>query len=111
MAEQALQSPFSSKLSVSELSDWLVENGIPVEVSMSFEDHAIDGESFLELTEQDIKDLVPKIGHIKKVLKLSKLVGGFMYFFLCVKVKDNFGNLAAGNFAGNLPIRFRLIGV
>ena len=37
MEEHALQLPFSSKFSVNELSNWLVENGIPVEVSSSFE--------------------------------------------------------------------------
>ena len=36
-----------------------------------FPENYVDGESFLSLTEQDIKDMIPPIGIVKKILKLQ----------------------------------------
>ena len=36
-----------------------------------FADNVIDGESFLELSEDDIKEIVKPIGIVKKILKLQ----------------------------------------
>ena len=35
----------------------------------------IDGETFLELSEDDIRSVVPKLGAVKKIVRLQKVSG------------------------------------
>lgn len=49
-------------------------------------DNYIDGEAFSSLTEQDIKEIVPPIGLVKKILKLRQVsfnivLLSYRYFF------------------------------
>ncbi len=44
---------------VVEMTDFLVEYGISSEVAYNFEKNCIDGKSFLKLTNEDLKELVP----------------------------------------------------
>lgn len=92
-------SDLASKDSV-EIRDFLEENGVPAEIAERFEGefavylflkHAlklfgmffslclniteedIDGAAFLELSEADIKSMVPKLGMVKKIARLQKV--------------------------------------
>ena len=42
----------------------------------SFIDNEVDGESFMDLSESDLKEMIPnKMGVVKKILKLQQEVG------------------------------------
>ena len=44
-------------------------------------DNEIDGDAFLELSEDDIRTLVPKLGMVKKICRLQKqLVSQFVCY-------------------------------
>ena len=45
-----------------QLADYLRGKGMRTEVAKSFEDNLIDGEAFVSMTEDDLKELVPVIG-------------------------------------------------
>ena len=47
-----------------------------------YADNDIDGEAFLELTESEVKALVPKLGTAKKVLRLQASMVCFYYYTL-----------------------------
>ena len=40
----------------------------------------VTGQDFLDLTENDIKSLAGKIGPIKRIMRLQKMVGWFYIF-------------------------------
>ena len=45
-------------------------------MSYKYTENEVDGESFMALTESDLKEMMPKkIGVIKKILKLQQEVG------------------------------------
>ena len=52
----------------------------------------VDGQAFLDLKEEEVKGLFPKLGHVKKVLRLQCLVTNFTLLesgiifqvFLCI---------------------------
>jgi hypothetical protein len=50
-----------------EVAQWLDMEGLSLDVCDIFEDNEVDGESFLELSEADIKEMVSKIGLVKKI--------------------------------------------
>ena len=55
-----------------ELGDFLLEEGVSTDVVSNFEKNLITGKAFLELTEDDLKELVPIIGlrtQIRGILK------------------------------------------
>ena len=37
-------------------------------------DNYIDGKEFMNLSEQDVKDIIPAIGIVKKIMRLSQKV-------------------------------------
>ncbi|XP_064403971.1 uncharacterized protein LOC135349363 isoform X1 [Halichondria panicea] len=58
-------------VSATGLSSWLEEKGVQDSYCEVFEDNEIDGEAFLELTENDIKELVKPLGVVKKLVRLQ----------------------------------------
>ena len=94
-----------SSYSVESLGDFLTENGIPHDFVSAFEgksefpelcvtchlvlpstissdsDNQIDGETFLELTEADVKEMVKPIGIVKKIMKVQREVNS--PYFVC----------------------------
>ena len=38
-----------------------------------FAENKVDGEAFLELTEQDVKEMIKPLGQVKKIMRLQKL--------------------------------------
>lgn len=60
------------KYDCQQLSDYLLSSGIREEVTEAFQANLINGEAFLELSEEDLKELLPVIGDrilIRKLLK------------------------------------------
>ena len=53
-----------------ELYDFLLQNGLPEDVSREFVNNEITGEGLLLLSEMEIKELAPKIGDRIKLRKL-----------------------------------------
>lgn len=51
-----------SQLTVDELKDFLLQKGIDEEVVCDFQRNRVSGQSFVELTEEDLKELVPLVG-------------------------------------------------
>ena len=45
-------------------------------------DNDVDGEAFLDLLESDIKSIVPKLGLVKKILRVQKVSGSTILFVL-----------------------------
>lgn len=59
--------------SVDSISHTLVFMPTRVSIFMLFLENYIDGEAFVSLTEKDIKEMVPPIGLVKKILKLREV--------------------------------------
>ena len=57
-------------LNEEEFGRFLVSKGFPEEVVSTFKMQSVDGESFLDLTEDDLKELVPVIGFRSKLRRL-----------------------------------------
>ena len=57
-----------------ELEEYLVEKGICSQTAAAFRKNLVTGEAFLELTGEDIKELVPLIGVRTRVRDLLKEV-------------------------------------
>ena len=57
-------------LNVNEFADYLDEKGIGEEVVKSFKENEICGATFLELQNDELKELVPVVGIRVKVRKL-----------------------------------------
>ena len=66
-------------LSVEELADYLEEEGMDEEVAKSFKENRICGATFLQLQNDELKELVPVIGSrvkVRKLLENAIQVGG-----------------------------------
>ncbi len=71
-----------------ELSQWLLENGVNDRVCETFEgkenynklnfqcvlllDEMVDGAAFVELTDDDVKNMIKPLGQVKRVVRLIK---------------------------------------
>lgn len=65
-----------SNYDVDELSDFLLDEGVAIDTAKEFERNKIGGKAFLNLTEEDLKELVPLIGlraSIRDILKKVSL--------------------------------------
>ena len=52
-------------------------------------DNEVDGESFMDLSESDLKEMIPnKMGVVKKILKLQQEVG-----LVCIQYNYNYSRL------------------
>lgn len=57
---------------VEEMADYLLEKGVPPDMVSNFETNLVNGKSFLKLTDEDLKELVPVLGlraEIRDILK------------------------------------------
>ena len=103
---------FDPNKDAQEVAVWMGSSGIPAEVCEVFEgrspvlrqfvvfslsmwilcicplENEIDGTAFLELTETDIRGLVPKLGLVKKICRLQSTVSDDA--FQCVKCHFEF---------------------
>ena len=61
-----------------QLADYLRREGMRMEVAKSFEDNLIDGEAFVSMTEEDLKELVPVISDRIKMRKLIKMLSDLL---------------------------------
>lgn len=63
-------------LTVSGLLDFLLSKEVSQDVLNSFEHHGIDGAAFLEMNDEHLKEVAPRIGDriaLKKLLSESKV--------------------------------------
>ena len=61
-----------------ELRQFLISKGVCQEVAVEFESNMVSGDSFLQLTDEDLKELVKPIGvrpQIREILRQQKEVG------------------------------------
>ena len=69
-------------LTIDEFAERLVEEGIEDEVVKTFEENRISGAVFLQLQEDDLKELVPVIGDrvkVRQLLREATQVGSSVY--------------------------------
>ena len=69
-----------SEMTVSEFNDFLMKEGFHEDVVSSFSDNRICGTSFCDLTEDDLKELLPVIGdraRVRRLLQDVKEVAGY----------------------------------
>ncbi len=59
---------------VSEVKEYLLDRGIPEKVAEDFYRNKICGQAFFNLTEDDLKELVPLIGIRAKLREMVKKV-------------------------------------
>ncbi len=59
-------------LSVDDIGEYLRESGIDDDVAATFEQNRISGAAFIQLTEEDLKELVPVLGVRVQVRQLLK---------------------------------------
>lgn len=60
------------ELDSAEFGDYLLEEGFHEDIVSAFTKNRIRGEDFLEMTEEDLKELLPVVGdriHVRKLLK------------------------------------------
>ena len=57
-------------MNVEEFSKILKEKGFPDEVARAFQDMEVDGENFVLLSDVELKEHVPIIGHREKIRHL-----------------------------------------
>ena len=62
----------ADKLSVKELSEFLSEKGLDNDVIQLLRDEKVDGKIFLELDNDELKELGVKFGDRKKLLKVVR---------------------------------------
>lgn len=65
-----------SELSVNDLAEYLRERGVRSGLVDIFKTNVVNGAAFLQLTEEDLKELVPLVGErvlIRQLLKQSQL--------------------------------------
>ena len=66
-----------ARYTVEELTHYFLERGVRDGVVSHFKKHLVNGAAFLQLTEDDLKELVPLVGErvfLRQILKQSKLV-------------------------------------
>lgn len=66
-------------LNLEDFGDFLLEKGIHEEVASLFISNRITGSAFLRLSEDDIKELTPRIGNRILVKELLKEVSKVLY--------------------------------
>lgn len=64
--------------SVDEVEDFLLDEGIPSEVTETFARNEIDGAAFIQLTESDLQQLCPIIGRRTKIRAILERVRYFL---------------------------------
>ena len=52
---------------------------------MCFVENYIDGREFLQLSQQDLKEMIPAMGIVKKLSRLISKVCTALKFILCIK--------------------------
>ena len=52
---------------------------------MCFVENYIDGREFLQLSQQDLKEMIPAMGIVKKLSRLISKVYTALKFILCIK--------------------------
>jgi len=68
---------FNKDMSYEELGEFLQLNGLQDDIISSVMEHKLSGETFLELTEGDLKELIPTIGDritIRRLLRALREV-------------------------------------
>lgn len=76
------QSSNLAQFSVEDLAEYLLDHGIRTGLVVDFRRNVVNGAAFLQLTEEDLKELVPLLGErvlIRQLLKQSKLVCSMAY--------------------------------
>lgn len=66
-----------SQLSIEDFAEYLLDRGFDLSVVNSFEENRISGDAFLQLTDDDLKELVPLIGvrvNVRKLLQSARQV-------------------------------------
>ena len=66
-----------SQYSVEDLAQYLLDREVRTGLVVNFRKNLVNGAAFLQLTEEDLKELVPLVGErvlIRQLLKQSKLV-------------------------------------
>ena len=76
-------------LNLEDFGDFLLEKGIHEEVASLFISNRITGSAFLRLSEDDIKELTPRIGNRILVKELRKEVSKVLYIIVSLV----FGNI------------------
>lgn len=64
------------QLTCNEFSEYLTREGVHEEIIAKFSDNRICGETFCDLTEEDLKELLPVVGdrvRIRRLLKEAKV--------------------------------------
>ena len=72
-------------MGVDELSAHLLEKGFHLELVASFSRNRIDGATFIDLSEDDLKDLAPVIGdrvNIRKLLAKTREVNSTNVYYI-----------------------------
>lgn len=70
---------------VSELKEYLLEKGISEDAVENFEKNEVCGGAFIELTEDDLKELVPLVGVRAAVRAILKEHQKVIYGSTCVQ--------------------------
>ena len=67
--------------SVQELKQYLLQNGVSVEIANNFEKNCVSGASFVKLTEDDIASIIGVRTIIRDLLRQSKAVSSNIIAF------------------------------
>ncbi len=73
-----------SDLSEEGMAEYLMSRGVRHVLAAEFRRNLVTGEAFLQMTEDDLKELAPLIGErvlVRQIQKQCKLAVSFMYFF------------------------------
>lgn len=76
-----------SRNTTEEMKEFLLRKGICEEVACDFERNRVSGQAFMELREEDLKELVPMIGvrtEIRRILKECREVSGYSNNYSCI---------------------------
>ena len=65
---------FTQDMTCEELGEFLQLNGLHDDIVSTFVAHKVSGEAFLELTEGDLKELIPNIGDRVAIRKLARVL-------------------------------------
>ena len=84
-----------AKYGCQELLDYLLSSGKRQEVAEAFQANMINGDAFLSLSEDDLKELLPVIGNRSLVRKLLKKLREvykaiIIYYVTCTVYRVNF---------------------
>ena len=81
-------SMMAAEMDTEDLADFLLSKGICSEVADNFLKNQINGQAFLKLTQEDLKELAPLIGirtQVRDILKdLTKVKLHFSYYYYCL---------------------------